>query len=116
MKEFKQKSIVLYKLKDKKAGLEVRIKEDTVWLNQEQIAALFGTQRPAITKHLQNILKSGELKEKAVCSILEHTAEDGKVYKTKFYNLDAIISVGYRVNSKTAKEKSAIRRLPRCLF
>ena len=63
---------------------------------------MFGTQRPAITKHLSNIFKSGELEEKSVCSILEHTASDGKNYSTKFYNLDAILSVGYRVNSVNA--------------
>jgi prophage maintenance system killer protein len=65
---------------------------------------LFGTKRPAITKHLSNIFKSKELQEKSVCSILEHTAADGKVYKTRFYNLDAIISVGYRVNSSRATQ------------
>ena len=64
------------------------------------MAVLFGVQRPAITKHLNNIIKEGELEENSVSSILEHTAEDGKTYKTKYYNLDAIISVGYRVNSK----------------
>ena len=63
---------------------------------------MFGVQRPAITKHLKNIFESGELVENSVSSILELTAEDGKVYKTKFYNLDAIISVGYRVNSLQA--------------
>lgn len=63
---------------------------------------LFGVNRQAITKHLQNIFDSYELEEVTVCSILEHTAEDGKTYKTKFYNLDAIISVGYRVNSTKA--------------
>ena len=61
-------------------------------------------QRPAITKHLSAIFKSGELQRSSVCSILEHTAEDGKMYKTAFYNLDAIISVGYRVNSKRATQ------------
>lgn len=66
--------------------------------------SLFGTKRPAITKHLNNIFKSGELKQNAVCSILEHTAADGKKYKTAFYNLDAVISVGYRVNSKRATQ------------
>ena len=94
--------ILIYKAKDGSQQLEVRLEEDTVWLSQKQIAGLFGTQRPAITKHLSNIFKSGELAEKSVSSILEHTAKDGKSYKTQFYNLDAIISVGYRVNSKNA--------------
>ena len=65
---------------------------------------LFGVQRPAITKHINNIFKEGELEENAVCSILEHTAKDGKKYQTKYYNLDAIISVGYRVNSSQATQ------------
>lgn len=91
--------IVLYKDR-----LEVRLEKDTAWLTQEQMASLFGTQRPAMTKHLSNIFKSKELEESSVCSILEHTAKDGKIYKTKFYNLDAIISVGYRVNSSKATQ------------
>ena len=82
--------------------MEVRIQDETVWLTQAQIAELFGTRRQAITKHLQNIFKSGELNESSVSSILELTASDGKNYVTKIYNLDAIISVGYRVNSRNA--------------
>lgn len=82
--------------------LEVRIQDETVWLTQAQIAELFGTKRQAITKHLQNIFSSGELEENSVSSILELTAADGKRYPTKIYNLDAIISVGYRVNSINA--------------
>ncbi|MFA7254545.1 MAG: virulence protein RhuM/Fic/DOC family protein [Candidatus Omnitrophota bacterium] len=92
-----QGNIVLYKDR-----IEVRLERDTVWLTQEQMASLFGTQRPAMTKHLSNIFSSNELDKRSVCSILEHTARDGKVYKTRFYNLDAIISVGYRVNSAKA--------------
>ncbi|WP_301391831.1 virulence RhuM family protein [uncultured Duncaniella sp.] len=83
-------------------SLDVRVDKETVWLTQPQIAELFGTKRPAITKHLSNIFKSGELDEDSVCSILELTAADGKNYRTKFYNLDAILSVGYRVNSINA--------------
>lgn len=78
------------------------MRDETVWLTQDKIALLFGVQRPAITKHLKNIFESGELQENSVSSILEHTANDGKKYETKFYNLDAIISVGYRVNSRQA--------------
>ena len=85
-------------------SLDVRVDKETVWLTQPQIAELFGTKRPAITKHLSNIFKSGELDEDSVCSILELTAADGKNYRTKFYNLDAILSVGYRVNSINAKK------------
>lgn len=93
--------IVLYQ-PDETMKLEVRLENETVWLTQQQIADLFGTKRPAITKHLSNIFKSGELEENSVRSILEHTAADGKIYKTQFYNLDAILSVGYRVNSRNA--------------
>ncbi len=96
--------IFFYQTKDKKVRLEVTLELETVWLTQQQIAKLFGTQRPAITKHLQNIFKSKELQEDSVCSVLEHTASDGKKYRTNFYNLDAIISVGYRVNSNRATQ------------
>ncbi len=72
-------------------------------MTQQQIADLFGTKCPAITKHLANIYKSGELEEKSTCSILEHMGNDGtQRYTTKYYNLDAILSVGYRVNSRNA--------------
>ncbi|MDR1068235.1 MAG: virulence RhuM family protein [Clostridiales Family XIII bacterium] len=93
--------IVLYQ-PDTAVRLEVTLGDETVWLTQEQIALLFGVNRPAVTKHLGNIFKTKELAERSVCSILEHTATDGKRYRTKFYNLDAIISVGYRVNSINA--------------
>ena len=97
--------IIIYKTKNGTTSIDVRMKEETVWLTQEQIAILFGTKRPAITKHLNNIYKSEELDEKNTCSILEHMGNVGKQkYQTKFYNLDAIISVGYRVNSKNATQ------------
>jgi len=102
-KNFQKGEIAIYKSKDGPV-LEVRFEGESVWITQGQIALLFGTQRPAITKHLNNIFKSGELDEKSVSSILEHTASDGKTYKTRFYNLDAIISVGYRVNSRRATQ------------
>lgn len=94
--------IIIYRTEDGRTQLEVRLEDENVWLSQQQIANLFGVQRPAITKHLKNIFESGELEENSVSSILEHTASDGKKYKTQFYNLDAIISVGYRVNSLQA--------------
>ena len=84
--------------------IEVFLYKENIWLTQDKIAELFDVQRPAITKHLINIFESGELDEKAVSSILEHAASDGKKYKTKFYSLDAIISVGYRVNSSKATQ------------
>ncbi len=84
--------------------LEVRLENETVWLTQQQIAELFGVRQPAISKHLNNIFKEEELDPSSVHSILEYTASDGKIYKTNFYNLDAILSVGYRVNSKNATQ------------
>ena len=97
----KQNEIILYQ-PDSAVRIEVRLEDETVWLTQQQIADLFGVKQPAISKHLKNIFESGELNESSVYSILEYTAADGKNYKTKFYNLDAILSVGYRVNSKNA--------------
>jgi len=98
-----QGEIILYQSEDS-TQIEVRIEDETVWLTQAQIAELFGTKRQAITKHLKNIFIDGELIENSVSSILELTALDGKRYATKFYNLDAILSVGYRVNSKNATQ------------
>ena len=96
-----QGEIILYQ-PDESVRMEVRIEDETVWLTQAQIAELFETKRQAITEHLKNIFQSGELNEDSVWTILERTAWDGKAYKTKTYNLDAIISVGYPVNSKYA--------------
>ena len=92
-------NIIIYQSEDGKTHIEVKLEENTVWLTQQQIADLFGVKQPAISKHFKNIFESGELEKDSVYSILEYTAADGKVYKTGFYNLDAIISVGYRVNS-----------------
>lgn len=99
-----QSSFLLYTASDGKVKVEVCIKNETVWLTQKTMADLFHVKRPAITKHLNNIFKTGELNEDSVGSVLEHTAPDGKTYSTKFYNLDAIIAVGYRVNSYQATQ------------
>ncbi|MCE0723183.1 RhuM family protein [Legionella resiliens] len=96
--------ILIYQTENGAPRTEVVLQNESVWLTQNQLSELFGTQRPAITKHLKNIFDNHELDESSVCSILERTAEDGKRYKTKFYNLDAIIAVGYRVNSKQATQ------------
>ena len=96
--------IFIYQTPDGQTTVDVKLEKDTIWLTQKQIAELFGTQRPAITKHLSNIFKTKELEEDSVCSILEHTADDGKNYQTKHYNLDVVLSVGYRVNSKNATQ------------
>ena len=95
--------IIIYQSEDGKTQLDVKLEHETLWLTQKQIAELFGTKRPAITKHLKNIYASEELTEESTCSILEHMGNDGRQsYNTKYYNLDAILSVGYRVNSKNA--------------
>ncbi len=92
--------LILYRSEDNKSELEVRIEDDTVWLTQAQMSELFETTRNNITLHISNIFKEQELLEISVCKDSLHTASDGKKYKTKFYNLDVIISVGYRVKSK----------------
>ena len=98
-----ENKIIIYQTDDGQTQIDVRLENDTVWLTQKQIAELFGTKRPAITKHLKNIYDSEELDENSTCSILEHMGNEGKqAYATKYYNLDAILSVGYRVNSKNA--------------
>jgi hypothetical protein len=80
------------------AEIQVKLDNDTVWMDAHLIALLFEVNRPTIVKHIQNIYKSGELEEKSTCSILEQVAADGKKRKMNLYNLDIIISVGYRVN------------------
>lgn len=100
--------ILLYTTPNGKVKVEIYLQNETIWLSQQKIAELFGVQRPAITKHLKNIFETGELKEELVSSILEHTTKHGSLVgktqdtKVKLYNLDAIISVGYRVNSTQA--------------
>ena len=100
--------IIIYQTADGSTSLDVKLEQETIWLNQKQIAELFGTKRPAITKHLKNIFLSGELEENRVCSKMEHTTPHGamadktQTTEVKYYNLDAILSVGYRVNSKNA--------------
>ena len=91
--------IILYQ-PDSSIRLEVRMEEDTVWLTQAQMAVLFETTRNNVTLHIKNIFKEGELDKSAACKDFLLTASDGKKYKTKLYNLDVIISVGYRVRSK----------------
>ena len=91
--------IVLYQ-PDENIRLEVRLDKETVWLTQQQIADLFGVKQPAVSKHIANIYKSGELDKNSTYSILEYMGNDGKqLYTAKAYNLDMILSVGYRVNS-----------------
>jgi len=95
---------LLYTAPSGDVKVEIFFHNENVWLTQKRMAELFNVNVPAISKHLKNIFESGELEENSVISILETTAEDGKNYQTKYYNLDAIISVGYRVNSSQATQ------------
>ena len=96
-------NIVFYEDEDGNTKVDVLLKNEDVWLNVNAIANLFNVQRPAITKHINNIYVDEELMEDNTCSVLEHVGNDGKQqYKTKYYNLDMIISIGFRVNSKKA--------------
>lgn len=97
-----QGNIVIYQTEDGNTRIEVKMEHETVWLSQAQIATLFAVDRTVVTKHLGNIFKEGELDKDSVCANFAHTAEDGKTYQTQFYNLDAIISVGYRIKSIVA--------------
>jgi hypothetical protein len=102
--ENEKKDFIIYNTPNGEIRVDVFIQDETVWLTQKAMAELFGVQTPAISKHLKNIFEEGELLENSVLSILETTASDGKNYKTNYYNLDAIISVGYRVNSSKATQ------------
>lgn len=95
---------LLYTAPNGAIKVEVLLANETIWLTQKRMAELFGVGVPAVSKHLKNIFESNELDPDSVISILETTAADGKNYKTKFYNLDAVISVGYRVNSAKATQ------------
>lgn len=92
-------NIIIYQTEDGKTKIETRLEDETVWLTQAQLAELFQKSRGTITEHIGNIFKEGELHEDSVCRKFRHTATDGKEYNTTFYNLDVIISVGYRVKS-----------------
>ncbi|PIZ05867.1 MAG: cell filamentation protein Fic, partial [Flavobacteriales bacterium CG_4_10_14_0_8_um_filter_32_5] len=93
---------IIFKTQDEKISVDVRLNEQDVWLTQDQLALLFGVERPGITQHIKNIFLEGELQENSVSKKFLRTAADGKKYSTKHYNLDMIISLGYRVNSKMA--------------
>ena len=92
--------IEIFKTQDGQICLEVQLKEETVWLTQKQLGRLFERERSVISKHINNIFKEGELVQDSVCAKFAHTAEDGKTYQTRYYNLDVIISVGYRIKSQ----------------
>lgn len=94
--------ILLYTTPNGNVKVEIYLQNETIWLTQQKIADLFGVDRTVITKHLKSIFETNELDPNSVCAKIAHTAADGKTYPTQFYNLDAIISVGYRVNSSRA--------------
>ena len=95
---------ITFKFQEKDKSIHIRYENETLWMTQKAMAELFDVQRPTITKHLLNIFEDKELEKNSVCSKMEHTADDGKKYQTEYYNLDAIISVGYRVNSLRATQ------------
>ncbi|TAK51876.1 MAG: Fic/DOC family protein [Gammaproteobacteria bacterium] len=92
--------IVVYEAPGGEIRVDVRLERETVWLSQEQIAELFGRERSVVTKHIRNVFKEGELDPGAVCAKFAHTAADGRTYQVDHFNLDVIISVGYRVKSR----------------
>lgn len=92
--------IIIYQNQDGQIKINVILEDETVWLTQAQMAVLFDKGRSTITEHIQNVFSEGELDENSVCRKFRHTADDGKNYETNYYNLDVIISVGYRVKSK----------------
>ena len=98
-----EKNILFYNDEEGNVKIEVLLENEDVWLNTEALAILFSVKRPAITKHINNIYNDGELEENSTCSKMEHMGNAGKqTYNTKYYNLDMIISIGFRVNSKKA--------------
>ena len=97
-------NFVIFQTTSGKVNIDVFFKNDTLWLTQKTIATLFEKDRSVITKHLKNVFADGELDEESVCANFAHTAEDGKTYNTKYYNLRAITAIGYRVNSHRATE------------
>ncbi|MEA1985427.1 MAG: virulence RhuM family protein [Euryarchaeota archaeon] len=103
-KNIPDNQITVYQTPDGKINIEVMYANENIWLPQKRIAELFDVDRSVVTKHLKNIFSDNELQEDSVCASFAHTAEDGKQYQTKFYSLEAIIAVGYRVNSESGTQ------------
>ncbi len=99
-----KKELILFTSIDGNVTIDVQMHNDTVWLSQKQIAELFDKERSVITKHIRNVFSDGELEQNQVSAKFAHTAKDGKIYEVDFYNLDVIISIGYRVKSKRGVE------------
>lgn len=100
----KARDLLLYHTEDKKVNVSVYFQDGSFWLTQKAMGELFGVDRTVITKHLKNIFDTEELLAESVCAKIAHTAEDSKSYKTNFYRLEAILAVGYRVNSIQATD------------
>ena len=100
IKNAPQSGIEIYVAPDNSIQLQVKLEQETVWITQDQMTLLFQRNKSTISRHLKNIFESGELDENSVVAFFATTASDGKIYNVQYYNLDAIISVGYRVNSK----------------
>lgn len=99
-----QGELILYQSDDGRAAVDVRLKDETVWLSQAQIQELFGREQSVITKYINNVFKESELNKNQVCAKFAHTAADGKMYRVAHYNLDVIILVGYRVKSQRSTQ------------
>ena len=99
MNKISDNQLIMFQAPDGGVSIEVLYENDNVWLSQKRMAELYDIDRSVITKHLKNIFSEGELNENSVCANFAHTAEDGKTYNTNFYSLEAILAVGYRVNS-----------------
>lgn len=100
----KNKGVVIYQAKNGAIELKGDFTRETIWATQAQIADVFQAERSVVTKHIKNILKDKELDAGSVCAKFAHTAADGKIYQVQFYNLDVILAVGYRTNSRRAIE------------
>jgi hypothetical protein len=103
-KELKENKVVIYQAKDGAIEFRGDFSHETIWATQADIADVFGADRSVVTKHIRNVLKDRELDTNSVCAIFAHTAADGKTYQVQYYNLDVILAVGYRTNSKRAIE------------
>ncbi|MDR0588057.1 MAG: hypothetical protein LBG61_03665 [Burkholderiales bacterium] len=106
--ENKPPQIIIYETDDKIAKVSVRLDGETVWLTQQQLADLYGTSRPNVTMHIRKIFSDAELLESAVCKKFLQTATDGKNYEVLYYNLDMIISLGYRINRERRNDLSPV--------
>lgn len=99
------RDLLLYNTADEQVKVSVHFQDGTFWLNQKAMSELYNVERSVVTKHLKNIFETDELSESSVCAKFAHTASDGKNYQTKFYRLEAILAVGYRVNSQQANQE-----------